>query len=227
MTVLFPHDVPEELPIWTHYARTGIAQFKEWGGLGFYRMKRVRENTFHDLRLLGIFIPNETLATIRYKTSHKFEAFPRFYRFTIGSLRHSSASDLTIRYHYNQGIGAFLFDVPTTHLTLELALSYDMSDYLNDTRKTSYLKGGLFWDVDIRNSALALDFEYFYQISDVIPGGDKLSRYELSAELNVPLWNGFLVTLGYEDEFYFVADIQSVRSVYFGLGFKRPLPFTF
>ncbi|MEE9167056.1 MAG: hypothetical protein V3U24_06315 [Candidatus Neomarinimicrobiota bacterium] len=225
--VIFPHNIPEELPVWTHYGRAGTAHLDEWGGLGYYRIKRVRENTFYDLRLLGVFIRRETFATLRYKSSRKFDAFPRLYTFTIVSMRHSSGSKLTIRYHYNQGVGAFLFQVPETHLTTELALSYDMSDYLHDTQKTSYLKGGLFWDVDIKRSSLAVDFEYFYQISDVIPGKDNLTRYELSAELNTDVGNRFLITVGYEDEFYLETDLRNVRAVYLGLGFRKLLPLTF
>lgn len=217
------HDIPEEFPVWTHYARAGTAHLKEWGGLGFYRIKRIQGNTFYDLRFLGVFITRESLATLRYKSSRKLDAFPSLYRFTIVSMRHSSASKLTIRYHYNQGVGAFLFDLPASHLTTELALSYDMSDYLHDTQKTSYMKGGLFWDVDIGETSLALDLEYFHQISDIIPGKDDLTRYELSAELNIPFRNGFLITVGYEDEFYLLADIENVRSVYLGFGFKKPL----
>ena len=108
---------------------------------------------------------------------------------------------------------------------MELALSYDMSDYLNDTRKTSYLKGGLFWDMDIGNSSLVLDFEYFHQISDIIPGENKLTRYELSTELNIPFFEICQLTIGYEDEFYLSHTIQSVRSFYIALGFKRLLVF--
>jgi len=222
-TGVFPHDVPEEPPVWTHFGRVGTAQLDEWGGLGFYRVKRVKTYTFYDLRLLGIFIPNKTFASIRYKASRKFETLPRFYRFSITSLRHSSVSDLTIRYHYNQGFGAFLFDIPSTHLTTELALSFDMSDYLHDTQKTSYLKGGLFWDININFSSLALDFEYFHQISDIIPGKNEQTRYELSAELNIPIQKVYLFILGYEEEFYLSHNIQSVRSIYLSFGFKRLL----
>ncbi|MFQ6673394.1 MAG: DUF481 domain-containing protein [Fidelibacterota bacterium] len=226
-TLASPRGVTEQPAVWTHYGRAGTARLGNWGGLGFYRIKRIRGPTFYDLRILGIFIRDETLATVRYKASRKFDPFPRFYKFTIASMRHSSASNLTIRYHYNQGVGAFLFDVPTTHLTLELALSYDMSDYLNDTRKTSYLKGALFWDVDIGQSAVALDLEYFRQISDIVPGETELTRYELSAELNVPLYDRTLVTVGYEEEFYLFPGIRNVRSIYMAVGFKLLLPLTF
>ncbi|MEE2876243.1 MAG: hypothetical protein VX822_00460 [Candidatus Neomarinimicrobiota bacterium] len=210
-------------PDWTQYGRAGTGQLNDWGGLGFYRLKRIKGNTYYDLRLLGLFIPDNTLATARYKSSNKYEAFPRLYRFTVTSLRKSSASALNIRYHYNQGFGAFLLDQPTTNLTSEIALSYDMSDYLNDTRKTSYLKGGLFWDFDIARASFALDFEYFHQISDILPDETSLSRTEISSEMNFWIREPWLLTIGYEQEFYKAAERKNVRSIYLAIGFKRPM----
>ncbi len=203
-----------------------MGALKSWGGLGFFRLKRVKGNTFHDLRLLGLFIPDYTLATARYKTSNKYETFPKLYRFTVTSLRRSSVSNLNIRYHYNQGFGAFLFERTSTHLTSEMALSYDMSDYLNDTRKTSYLKGGLFWDFDIARSSFAIDFEYFHQISDILPDESSLSRIEISAETNFWIREPWLLTAGYEQEFYTVAERGDARYIYFSVGFRRPLDWT-
>ena len=225
-TVLSQESVVD-FPKWTQYGRGGTGQLNDWGGLGFYRIKRIKGNSFNDLRLLGMFIPDNTLAIARYKSSNKFDIFPQLYRFTVTSVRKSSASGLRIRYHYNQGFGTFLFDQPHTHLTSELALSYDMSDYLNDTRKTSYLKGGFFWDLDIARTSLAIDFEYFHQISDVVPNEETLSRYELSAEMNVWIREPWLVTAGYEEEFYITEERRNVRSVYLAVGFKKPLAFTF
>ncbi|MFQ6615647.1 MAG: DUF481 domain-containing protein [Fidelibacterota bacterium] len=204
--------------------RPGGAQLDDWGALGYYRIKRVHRNTFYDLRILGVLIPEKTLAILRYKNSRKFESLPRFYQFSVISLRHSSTSDLTIRYHYNQGVGAFLFNVPSTHMTTEAGFSYDMSDYLNSTRKTSYLKGGVFWDIDWGDTRLALDLEYFQQISEIVPGTDELTRYELSAEINIPIVRTARVTLGYEEEFYRFSDLRNVRSIYLALGFKHALP---
>ncbi|MBH30477.1 MAG: hypothetical protein CMG71_00620 [Candidatus Marinimicrobia bacterium] len=209
--------------VWTQHGRAGMGEFKSWGGLGFFRLKRIKGNTFHDLRLLGLFIPHNTLATARYKSSNKYGAFPKLYRFTVTSLRRSSVSNLNIRYHYNQGFGAFLFDRPSTHLTSELAVSYDMSDYLNNTRKTSYLKGGFFWDFDIARSSFAIDFEYFHQISDILPDETTLSRTEISAEINFWIREPWLFTTGYEQEFYTATERRDARYIYFSIGFRRPL----
>ncbi len=224
--LLNAHDLPDQPPEWTHYLRIGAAQEESSSGaMGFYRIKRIHGNTFHDLRLLGLFLQDATIATARYKSSQKFTFVPRLYRFTIISLRHNSVSNLKIRYHYNQGFGGFIFEKATTHLTTEIALSYDMSDYLNETRKTSYLKGGLFWDVDIGRNSLALDFEYFKQVSDILPEEANQTRYELSAEMNIPLLKEFLLTVGYEEEFYQSKNIPNVRSLYLAFGIKRSLAF--
>ena len=218
----------EKVPaVWTQYGRAGVSELESWGGLGFFRLKRLKGNIFHDLRLLGLFIPHNTLATARYKSSNKYEAFPKLYRFTVTSLRRSSVSDLNIRYHYNQGFGAFLFDRPSSHLTSEVALSYDMSDYLNDTRKTSYLKGGLFWDFDIARASFAIDFEYFHQISDILPNETSLSRTEISAEMNFWIREPWLFTAGYEQEFYTASERGDSRHIYFSVGFRRPLDWKF
>ena len=222
------HDLPDQPPEWTHYLLMGAAQEESSSGaVGLYRIKRIHGNTFHDLRLLGMYLPDATIATARYKSSQKFTSAPEIYRFTVISLRHNSISDLKIRYHYNQGFGGFVFEKPTTHLTAEAALSYDMSDYLNDTRKTSYFKWGLFWDVDIGRSYLALDFENFKQVSDSVPGEGDQSRYELSVELNIPIWRNVQLTLGYEEEFYNSEEIPNILSIYLSAGIKKPLDFTF
>lgn len=227
VSTLLSQEAAADLPRWTHYGRAGTAQLNEWGGLGFYRVKRVKKTTFHDVRLLGISGAGETLLTGRLKSSQKYEAFPQLYRFNVTSLRKSSASGLNIRYHYNQGFGAFIFDLPSTHLTTEAALAYDMSDYLNDTRKTSYLKGGLFWDIDIASTSLALDFEHFNQISDPVPNQPDQSRYQVSAEINILVRTYIHLTLGYEEEFYQSRDIPNVRSLYLAAGFKKPIALTF
>ena len=89
-TFLPAHAIEKEPPTWTHYLRGGIAVTVSSGGLGYYRIKRVQENTFNDLRVLGYFIRNETIAIIQYKSSNKFDMFPRFYKFTVTSLQHST-----------------------------------------------------------------------------------------------------------------------------------------
>jgi hypothetical protein len=102
-----------------------------------------------------------------------------------------------------------------------------MSDYLSDTRKTSYFKWGLFWDVDIGRNSLAFDFENFKQISDRESGEVDQSRFELSVELNIPIWKNVQLTVGYEEEFYNSEEIPNILFMYVSAGIKRPLALTF
>lgn len=223
-SVLSSHDVSEKPPNWTYYLRGGVAVTDGTGSTAFTRLKRVHKNTFYDLQIFGYSIKEDMLLISRYKSSRRFITLPNLYKFTIISLRHSTESNLTIRYHYNQGLGAFLYNNATGHLTGELALSYDLSDYLNDTRKTSYLKGGAFWDVSIGLSSLSIDFEYYQQISDIVIGEEEQTRYEISAKLDFPIKNTFQLTIGYEEEFYKSPYIGNIRSVYIAIGIKRLIP---
>ncbi|MBF88891.1 MAG: hypothetical protein CMG75_04380 [Candidatus Marinimicrobia bacterium] len=215
------------IPKWTQYGRLGSSHLEELGGLSFFRLKRIKQNSYRDIRFIGLFIPKNTIVTMRYKSSNKYNATPHFYRFNVTSLKKNSISGLKVRYHYNQGFGAFLLERPFTHITSEIALSFDMSDYLNSTRKTSYFKGGLFWDLNVNRTFFAFDLEYFYQISDLLPGDPTLSRYEISAEANIWIKDPWLLTIGFEQEFYFAEERVNSKSLYLAFGFKRPANWNF
>ena len=45
--------------------------------------------------------------------------------------------------------------------------------------------------------------------------------------MNVWIREPWLVTAGYEEEFYIAEERRNVRSVYLAVGFKKPLAFTF
>jgi hypothetical protein len=45
--------------------------------------------------------------------------------------------------------------------------------------------------------------------------------------MNVWIREPWLVTAGYEEEFYITEERRNVRSVYLAVGFKKPLAFTF
>ena len=218
----------KEFPTWTSYGKIGVGELNGPGGVGFIRLKRVNKNTFNDIRFLSIIQSKSSFITARYKSSNKIEVFPFIYRFTVTSLRRNSVSGLNIRYHYNQGFGAFIFDKANNHLTSEIAFSYDMSDYLNDTRKTSYLKYGFFWDINFSKIFMNLDFEYFSQISDLLPNEVLSNRYEVSSKINYQL-NKFLnVTFGIEYEKYIFKEFiinknETYNSFYLGIGFKEIL----
>jgi len=64
-------------------------------------------------------------------------------------------------------------------------------------------------------------------VSDSVPGEGDQSRYELSVELNIPIWRNVQLTLGYEEEFYNSEEIPNILSIYISAGIKKPLDFTF
>ena len=171
---------------------------------------------------------NSSFITARYKSSNKLDILPLIYRFTVTSLRRNSLSGLNIRYNYNQGFGAFLFNKTNSHLTSEIALSYDISDYLNDSRKTSYLKLGFFWDVNFLNTFTNFDFEYFSQISEALPKEVLSNRYEISSKINYQINDVIIFTFGIEYEKYIfkkfiINDRDVYNSIYLAIGFKEIL----
>ena len=228
ITISVTFSQEKTLPVWTSYGKIGIGKLDYIGGLGYFRIKRVQQNTFNDIRFLSIIQSNSSFITARYKSSNKLDILPSIYRFTVTSLRRNSLSGLNIRYNYNQGFGSFLFNKINSHLTSEIALSYDMSDYLNDSRKTSYLKLGVFWDVNFLNAFINFDFEYFSQISDALPKEILSNRYEISSKINYQLNDLIIFTLGIEYEKYifkeFIIHQRDVyNSIYLGIGFKEIL----
>ena len=75
-----------------------------------------------------------------------------------------------------------------------------MMDHLNDTKKTSYIKMGLFWDNSFSIIESKLEFESIYQISDVVD--NDLSRIEVLFELYYKLLDNLNIIVGYEIEDY-------------------------
>ena len=71
------------------------------------------------------------------------------------------------------------------NITIEIGIAYDVSDYLENTLKTSYAKSALTYDQSFKNVSTKLEIENFFQISDEI-NNTNLSRYQLMFELN---WN--------------------------------------
>jgi len=228
LIISFAFTQEKDFPTWTGYGQIGIGELSNTGAFSFFRIKRVHKNTFNDIRFLSIIQPKTSFITARYKSSNKIDIFPSIYRFTVTSLRRNSLSGLNIRYHYNQGFGAFIFDKPKNHLTSEIALSYDMSDYLNDTRKTSYLKYGFFWDINFSKITMNLDFEYFNQISDLQPNEVISDRYEISSKINYQMNQFLIITFGIEYEKYIKKEFiinrnEKYNSIYLSIGFKEIL----
>lgn len=191
------------------------------GSLGYYRLNRRTSQTFRDLRLFAYELDRNSFVYLRYKSSVRFRTLPMLYNFTTLSFRRNTRAGVLLRYHYNQGVGVFLLDYKTGHINSELAQAFDMSDYLNDTRKTSYVKGGLYWDNDTRWFSTKLEVEYFYQISEVVEANQ--TRTQLMAEVIVPVKRRLSIILGYEMEVYPGTDRQDADSRYLLLGWKQPL----
>ena len=78
-----------------------------------------------------------------------------------------------------------MFKKENNNITIELGIAYDVSDYLENTLKTSYAKSAFTYDQNFNKISTKLEVENFFQISDEI-NNKNLSRYQFMFELN---WN--------------------------------------
>ena len=181
--------------VWSQYARSGLSHDQGInGGHAYYRVNRKTLSTFQDLRLFGYSLGDDSYVYLRYKNSVKYNPSGRLYNFTTVSYQKNTRAELDLRYHFNQGFGYFINDYEEGLVHAEIGHAYDMSDYLNDTRKTSYLKGGIFWDHDMKKISSKVDAEWFKQISDAVDSD--LSRFQFFAELTYQInksWRLLLV----------------------------------
>ncbi|MDP6230297.1 MAG: hypothetical protein QF765_06330, partial [Candidatus Marinimicrobia bacterium] len=144
--------------VWSQYARSGLSHDQGInGGHAYYRVNRKTLSTFQDLRLFGYSLGDDSYVYLRYKNSVKYNPSGRLYNFTTVSYQKNTRAELDLRYHFNQGFGYFINDYKEGLVHAEIGHAYDMSDYLNDTRKTSYLKGGIFWDHDMKKISSKVD----------------------------------------------------------------------
>lgn len=209
-----------EVPLWKQYARLGFVHDEGLQGVsGYYRLNRRTELTFRDLRLFTYALGKDSYVFLRYKSSNKYRRLSWLYNFTTLFYQRNTRANVSLRYHFNQGLGAFVHQSATGHITVELGQAYDMSNYLDSDRKTSYLKTGLYWDQDLSRLSTKWEAEYFYQISEVVEAN--LSRTQLQGELLYSLGRGFSVIVGYELEYY--SSRRRPESWYVELGWKQPL----
>ncbi len=209
-----------EVPLWKQYARLGAVRDEGLQGIsGYYRLNRRTDLTFRDLRLFAYALGEDSYIFLRYKSSNKYRKLSWLYNFTTLFYQRNTRANVSLRYHFNQGLGAFIHQSSTGHITAELGQAYDMSNYLNSDRKTSYLKTGLYWDQDLFRLSTKWEVEYFYQISEVVEAN--LSRTQLQGELLYSLGHGFSVIMGYELEYY--SPHRRPESWYLELGWKQPL----
>ena len=145
ITFVMGQDVSTDSAKWKHYVRGGGVQVTNDNGLsGYYRINRSSRYTFGDIRLYLYGLQNNSYVFIRYKSSSKYRRWPRFYRFSTIAYQKNTQAGVALRYHFNQGLGIFVLPYTQGHIITEIAHAYDMSDYLNDNRRTSYARGGLY-----------------------------------------------------------------------------------
>jgi len=227
-TVVMGQDASTDSAKWKHYVRGGGVRVTNDNGLsGYYRINRSSKYSFGDLRLYLYRLQNNSYVFIRYKSSSKYRRWPKFYRFSTIAYQKNTQADVALRYHFNQGLGLFLFPYTQGHLITEIAHAYDMSDYLNDNRRTSYVRGGLYWDHDTKWFSTKLEVEYFHQISEEVD--ENLSRTQAMAEIIMPITKGFSAIIIYEIESYRGIDIANPidqGSMSFSIGWKGTIPWT-
>ena len=224
---LFSHEI-EHAPQWKQYYRvSGIlnnSDNQDYGLGTYFRFKRTTEHTFKDLRVFMHFIEGESYKKIRYKDSSKFRQWNQFYNYTTVSVDQNSKIGVDIRYHGNQGFGIFLKDFKRGHINGEIALAYDISDYLNTSEKTSNIKSGLYWDYDFDIFEIKLEFEDYKQITEII-NDNNMSRMELLLEVYFPINDNLRIILGYEYEDF--KDLENIvnSSAYLSIGYCNMLNF--
>ena len=163
---------------WKQYSRIGSVSVDSTSGVfGFFRLNRKTDVTYKDLRLFAYGIQNQSFLYLRYKSSNKYGIDSKFYRYTITSIRKNTRVDMNFQYHYNQGFGYFANQYKNGLINIEIGHGFDMSDYLNATRKTSYIKSGIFWDHNETWFSSKFEFEHFQQISEVVQSNLSRNQY--------------------------------------------------
>ncbi len=218
-TLLPAEEKTEDIAAWSQYARGGLTYDQNVnGGHIYFRIKRVTSNTFRDLRMFSYDLGDDSYIYLRYKSSVKYSHLGRLYNFTTVSFQKNTRAELDLRYHFNQGLGYFISDHKNGHINTELGQAYDMSDYLNDTRKTSYIKSGVFWDQSIQDASIKLEAEWFKQISEIVEAD--LSRFQFLLELSYHINNHLAFIIGFEQDYYTEYN-EHTQSYYISLGWKR------
>jgi len=204
---------------WRQYSRIGSVSVDSTSGVfGFLRLNRKTNATYKDLRLFAYGIQNQSFIYLRYKSSNKYGTNSKFYRYTITSVRKNTRVDMDLQYHYNQGFGYFANQYKNGLINIEIGHGFDMSDYLNATRKTSYLKGGVFWDHNTAWFSSKLEFEHFQQISEIVESN--LSRNQYIFEVILPIKKSLYINLNIEVEDFLIEKQTDASSLTLALGWE-------
>jgi hypothetical protein len=200
LSFLLAHNPERENIKWKDYARLGGVNnttINQTGITTYYRIKRITDNTFRDIRFFGHFFNLSSDLRIRTKSSNKYDFNPKLYHFTT-YVYHKSGENL--RYHFNQGMGTIFNNASNGNKTFEIGWAYDKSDYLESDEKTTYIKGAGTLDKDWDKIQTKLEVEYFHQISEQLEFD--LSRFQTILELQYHPNKKWGITLGIVKENY-------------------------
>ena len=200
LSFLLAHNPESENIKWKDYARFGGVNngtISEAGIATYYRIKRVTDNTFRDIRFFGHFFDVSSDLRIRTKSSNKYDFNPKLYHFTT-YVYHKSGKNF--RYHFNQGVGTIFNKGSDGNSTFEIGWAYDKSDYLESDEKTTYIKGAGTLDKDWNKIQTKLEVDYFHQISEQLKFD--LSRFQTLLELQYLPNKKWGITIGLVMENY-------------------------
>tara|TARA_B100001996_G_scaffold117115_1_gene88682 strand:+ start:2774 stop:3490 length:717 start_codon:yes stop_codon:yes gene_type:complete len=220
----YTHNIKNDTLNWNFYSRVGaVNTINNYGLASYLRLKRTTNHNFRDVRFYtNIFGSNQDIR-LRHKSSKISFNLPWFYHFNTVAYQKNSLIDINLRYHYNQGFG-YLLKRNNKNITLEIGIAYDVSDYLENTLKTSYAKSAFTYDQNFKNVSTKLEIERFSQISDEIDNTN-LSRYQLMLELNWNFYKRISIISGiYQEASTSNLYTQNNRLIsYLTLAFKSPL----
>ena len=200
LSFLVAHNPERENIKWQDYARLGGVNnttINQTGITTYYRIKRITDNTFRDVRFFGHFFDLSSDLRIRTKSSNKYDFNPNLYHFTTYVYDKSGEN---LRYHFNQGMGTIFNNASNGNKTFEIGWAYDKSDYLESDEKTTYIKGAGTLDKDWDKIQTKLEVEYFHQISEQLEFD--LSRFQTILELQYHPNKKWGITLGIVKENY-------------------------
>lgn len=200
LSYLFAHNPEDKNIVWNNFIRLGVvsnAEINQNGLSSLYRIKRINDNTFRDLRIYAHFFESVSDIRIRSKSSNKYDFSSNLYHFTT-YVYHKSGENL--RYHFNQGIGALIKNEKEGNITSEIGWAYDKSDFIESDEKTTYLKSAITIDRNFSNFKTKAELEYYHQISEVFLFN--LSRFETILEFQFLINKNWSTVFGIDREVY-------------------------
>jgi len=200
LSYLFAHNPEDKNIVWNNFIRLGVvhnAEINRNGLSSLYRIKRINDNTFRDLRIYAHFFESVSDIRIRSKSSNKYDFSSNLYHFTT-YVYHKSGENL--RYHFNQGIGALIKNEKEGNITSEIGWAYDKSDFIESDEKTTYLKSAITIDRNFSNFKTKAELEYYHQISEVFLFN--LSRFETILEFQFLINENWSTVFGIDREVY-------------------------